>query len=305
MIKDIIKKLAYKIGSSINTLNFGKEETELLALGKLLCNQQQSIISNNITDYEFKIFSQFGEDGIIQFLINNIKIENETFIEFGVENYLESNTRFLLMNNNWSGFVMDGSTKHMNFLSNQKWYWKYDIKNKAVFIDKENINELLKSSGFKNLGILSIDIDGNDYHIFENIDLSELNPSIIIFEYNSVFGKERAISVPYNPVFDRTKAHYSNMFWGASLPAFDHIANKRGYSLVGCNTTGMNAFYVRNDLLNETVCKKSINECFIESKFKQGLNKDGSLSYLDNESSRKLLKGLKVINVKDGKLEDF
>jgi hypothetical protein len=67
----------------------------------------------------------------------------------------------------------------------------------------------------------------------------------------------------------------------------------------------MNAFYVRNDLLNETVCKKSINECFIESKFKQGLNKDGSLSYLDNESSRKLMKGLKVINVKDGNLEDL
>jgi hypothetical protein len=95
------------------------------------------------------------------------------------------------------------------------------------------------------------------------------------------------------------------MFWGASLPAFDHIANKRGYSLVGCNTTGMNAFYVRNDLLNQKIIKKSLNECFIESKFKQGLNKDGSLSYLDNESSRKLLKGLKVINVKDGKLEDF
>jgi hypothetical protein len=305
MLINTIKKFSYKIGSKINTLNFGKEETELLALGRLLSNQHKTMNSTNINDYEFKIFSQFGEDGIIQYLINNIKIENETFIEFGVENYLESNTRFLLMNNNWSGFVMDGSTEHMNFLSNQKWYWKYDISNKAVFIDKDNINELIKSSGFKNLGILSIDIDGNDYHIFENIDLTELNPAIIIFEYNTIFGNERAITTPYDKSFYRSNAHYSNLYWGASLPAIVHIANDRKYKLVGCNTAGNNAFFVRHDLLNNNISELDIKDAYKDSKFRQGRNQDGSLSLKNNEESRKLIKGLDVYNVKTKQIEKF
>ena len=83
------------------------EETRFLALGALLTNQQQSLNSTDINDYEFKIFSQQGDDGIIQYLVKNLAIKNKTFIEFDVEDFSESNTRFLMMNNNRSGFVMD------------------------------------------------------------------------------------------------------------------------------------------------------------------------------------------------------
>ena len=116
MIKKTRRKVASLINKIIQISDPNKNMIELIAIGSMLSNQQYSMNSTNINDYEFKIFSQFGDDGIIQYLIKNILIENEIFIEFGVENYMESNTRFLMMNNNWSGFVMDGSENSMNYL---------------------------------------------------------------------------------------------------------------------------------------------------------------------------------------------
>jgi hypothetical protein len=304
MIKKIIKRAAGIIYPSVSIPNHvKKDETGLLAIGAMLCKQQLSMNSNNINDYEFKIFSQWGDDGIIQYLIKNITIENETFIEFGVQDYQESNTRFLMMNNNWSGFVMDGSYEAMNHLKNQSWYWKYGLTHKAVFIDKDNINDLLAGTGFSNIGLLHIDLDGNDYHIITEIDLSKLNPSIIIMEYNSVFGKDRPITVPYSKDFIRRKMHYSNLFFGASLPAFDYALSKKGYSLIGCNLMGNNAYFVRKNLLNEKVVELSIENAYKESKFRESRNKDYFFSYLDGEERLAIIKGLEVINVKTNEME--
>jgi hypothetical protein len=305
MMKEVIKKVAHLIGNSISIPNSPNNETALLAIGAMLSKQQYSMNSNNINDYEFKIFSQFGDDGIIQYLIKNIEIKNEIFIEFGVENYLESNTRFLMMNNNWSGFVMDGSDEAMNILKNQKWYWRYCLTHKAVFIDKDNINALLESTGFSNIGLLHIDIDGNDYHILKEIDLSKLNPSIIIMEYNSVFGKDRLVTVPYDNNFNRTKSHFSNLFFGASLPALNYAAKEKGYSLVGCNLAGNNAYFVRKDLLNEKVKELSIEKAFKESKFRESRNKDYSLSYIAGKERFEIIKGLEVLNIETNLLENL
>lgn len=297
MIKKKVLSLASFIGRMIEMLIREINDTKLLALGSLLSNQQYSIESANINDYEFRIFSQFGDDGIIQYLTKNISIENDVFIEFGVGNYLESNTRFLLKNNNWTGFVMDGSLFSMQSLKRRSWFWRYCLTYKTVFIDKDNINTLIRDTGFSNIGLLHIDLDGNDYHILSTIDLSKLNPSIIITEYNSVFGCERAITVPYRKDFDRTKAHYSTLFFGASLKAFDYQLSKRGYSLVGSNLAGNNAYFVRTDLLNEKVRKIDSDLAFKESKFRESRNKDGSKSFIDGEDRLHILKGLEVINV--------
>ncbi len=301
MIKKAIRKTIRKIATVTEDLtqiyDHSKHEIELLALGTMLSNQQYLMNARKINDYEFKIFSQYGDDGIIQFLIKNIKIEYEIFVEFGVENYLESNTRFLMMNNNWHGFVMDASEEAMKHLQNQRWYWRYLLKSKAAFIDKENINELLANTGFENIGLLHIDIDGNDYHILSEIDFSKLNPSILIMEYNSVFGKDRSITIPYDKTFSRTNAHYSNLYFGASLSALNYMAVKKGYALIGCNLAGNNAYFVKRELLNEKVKEVSIHEAFKESKFREGRNKDYSYSYLAGESRLDLIKGLDVIDV--------
>ena len=294
MFKKVFRKLLGKT-----------DETQLLALGSLLSKQQCQMNSNNLNDYEFKIFSQWGDDGLIQYLIKNIVVENETFIEFGVQDYYESNTRFLMMNNNWKGFVMDGSRKNMVKLKNQSWYWKYSLTCKAIFIDKENINELLAETEFSNIGLLHIDLDGNDAHILNELNLTRLNPSIIIMEYNAVFGKDRPISVPYDRDFIRTNKHYSNLYFGASLPALTYIANNKQYALIGCNLAGNNAYFIRRDLLNKNIKEVSVTEAYKESKFREGRNKDYTLSYLNGDERYEAIKGLKVINVKTNEMEEL
>lgn len=303
MLKKISTKMLGVIGRNIRLPIKESSEIELLAIGAMLSKQQFSMDSNNINDYEFRIFSQFGDDGIIQYLIKNIKIDNEIFIEFGVENYMESNTRFLMMNNNWSGFVMDGSEEAMTSLKSREWYWKYCLTHKAIFIDKDNINHLLENTGFSDIGLLHIDIDGNDYHILNALDLSKLNPSIIIVEYNSVFGKDRPISVPYDKNFIRTAAHYSNLFSGASLPALEYAASGKGYALVGSNLAGNNAYFVRKDLLNGKVRALTVDQAYKESKFRESRNKDYSLSFIAGKERMEILKGLEVLNVVTGQLE--
>jgi hypothetical protein len=283
-----------------------KQEDILLATGKLLSKQQNFIDSNNINDHEFKIFSQRGEDGIIQYLIKHVPVKNKIFIEFGVENYMESNTRFLMMNDdNWSGFVMDASGRNINSIKKRDWFWKYDLRVQKAFIDRDNINDILAETNFKDIGLLSIDIDGNDYWIFEEIDFTELNPAIIVIEYNALFGKERAISVPYDKNFNRTKAHYSNLFFGASLPALTYIAEKKGYDLIGCNDAGSNAFFVKKELLegNAKISKIDIQNAYREDKCRQSRNKKHKLSFLFGTERNTILKGLEVVNVISGKTE--
>ena len=150
---------------------------------------------------------------------------------------------------------------------------------------------------------MSIDLDGNDYHILAEIDFSKLNPSILILEYNSVFGKERPITVAYDKTFNRTNAHYSNLFWGASLSALNYAASKKGYSLIGCNLAGVNAYFIKTSLLNDNVKELSIEEAFRESKHRESRNKDYSLSYLAGKERIEMIRDLEVINVTTSEVE--
>src|SRR6266850_4105034 len=184
----------YFADTSIKLANVSAKIDDLKVLSaKTLISQIKSHGIDTMHKAEFRVFSESGDDGIIQYLINqiDIDIEHQKFIEFGVENYTESNTRFLLINNNWTGLVMDGSRDNVDFIKNDKIYWKYDLTAVHCFVDRENINQIISDNGFSGeLGILSIDIDGNDYWIWEC--LSVVNPVIVIVEYNSVFGDKHA-----------------------------------------------------------------------------------------------------------------
>jgi hypothetical protein len=296
-----LKKFVNKFIGKPN--NSGGNENQAILLGKILSklNSEKKEISS-LHEMEFKVFSQWGDDGIIQYLINTIEMPN-TFIEFGIETYREANTRFLLMNDNWSGLVMDSSKANIESVYDQDISWKFDLKAIEAFVTAENINDLIASSGFSGeIGILSIDIDGNDYWILKNIDV--VNPVVIIVEYNSTFGNERYISVPYAPSFFRTKAHFSNLFWGASLPAFCYLCEERGYTLIGCNSNGNNAYFVRNDKIG-SLPKPGIKEAFVSSKFRDNRGRDGKLAYLDKKQQFEAIKGMKVVNVKTNDLESL
>lgn len=254
-----------------------------------------------IQDAEFKVFSQWGDDGIIQYLIDYLNIENKVFVEFGVEDYQEANTRFLLINNNWSGLVMDGSEINITKIKKDEIYWRHDLKAKSAFVTAENINQLIEEEGIKGqIGLLHIDIDGNDYWVWKA--LSVIDPVIVIVEYNSLFGKDRAITIPYDQEFQRTKTHYSNLYAGASLLAICDLAHHKGYSFIGCNSAGNNAYFVKNEFI-KALNPISPEEGFVESKFRESRDENGKLTYLGGPERIEAIKGIKVFNTRSKELE--
>jgi hypothetical protein len=264
-----------------------KNEKQLCLHGKLLSNSLRSLGSvSSIHEVEFSIFSQWGDDGIIQWLVHSIDFPHHTFIEFGVEDFRESNTRFLMINNNWSGLVMDGSDRNIKAIKSSEYFWKYDLSAQSAFITKENINGILALYDFqKDVGILHIDIDGNDYWIWKEI--SVISPIVVIIEYNSVFGNERSITIPYEPSFNRSEAHSSNLFAGASLPALYDLAKSRGYVFIGCNSAGNNAYFVRKDKINDTIREVSLESGYVQAKFRESRDKEGNLNFSMRNQNRR------------------
>lgn len=295
LISNLPLTLGYE--SFVKKLNDNQEKMLFLS-AKNFVNTVKCKKIAALEEVEFQVFSQFGEDGIIQWLIHNVDIENKTFIEFGVEDYTESNTRFLLMNNNWSGFVMDGSTTNMNRLKDWECLWKYDLMFTAAFITKDNINQLISEAGFcGDIGILSIDLDGNDWWILNAVTC--VSPRILICEYNNIFGAEKKVTVPYDAEFVRTKKHYSNLYWGCSISALCIWAETNGYYYMGSNSAGNNAFFVRKDCIGEDMIPPKAN-MFVESKYRESRDEKGNLTYLKGIERLKCIKEMEIFDIETG-----
>jgi hypothetical protein len=268
------------LGNIQNTLNLGKE----------------SITS--ITEVEFQVFSQFGDDGIIQYLVSKLDIPNKTFVEFGVENYREANTRFLLVNNNWTGLVIDGSQKNIDFIKKDNLSTLFQLYAECAFITKDNINELISKMDFhEDLGLLSIDIDGNDYWVWKAISI--VKPIVVICEYNADFGASNPWTIPYHANFVFGKEHPGN-YWGSSLLSLCDLAMEKGYSFLGCNSQGNNAYFVRDDKLGifkSLACEVGYNT----AKFFMVRDSEGNR--LDHKARYQNIIGLPVFNTRTQKLE--
>jgi hypothetical protein len=293
------------IKSIRNYLRLFKDNADKLhkiqeALGRIESRQIKALTQYEMVDTEFRVFSQWGEDGIIQGLIKLLEPMPKIFIEFGVQDYRESNTRFLLINNNWTGLIIDGSEDNIKKIKEDNIYWQYNLKADCSFIDKDNINSIFEKNGVKgDIGLLSVDIDGNDYWVWEAID--SVNPAIVVTEYNARFGAQSAVSVPYDPTFVRSSAHFSHIYYGASLRAMCFLANKKNYLLVGCNEAGNNAFFIKKDLMRHPLKELSVEEAFNINQFREARNSVGGLAFLSKEDEMDLLRGLTFVDVITGK----
>jgi hypothetical protein len=266
------------------------------AVGRIEARQVASVSSNDLNAHEFRVFSQNGEDGIIQFLVSRVAIENNSFVEFGVGDYSEANTRFLALNDRWSGLVLEGNARDIARLKRDPAFWRYDVSAVMAFVNKENINDLLAANGMTGeIGLLSIDVDGNDYWIFDAI--SVVRPAIVIVEYNHRFGPDRAVTVPYDPEFRRDRAHYSHIYYGASLRALCLVAQRKEYAFVGCESFGVNAFFVRRDLMTDRLREVSIEEGFRRGRFRAARDRRGRLAYLTAEEEQAIIAQMPVVEV--------
>lgn len=266
------------------------------ALGRIESRQLRNIASDNLNDYEFRVFSQWGEDGIIQHLVRGIDIPRKYFVEFGVQDYRESNTRFLLVNDNWSGLVMDASAANVELIKKDMIYWAYDVKPVQAFVTRDNINELLRANGVTGeIGLLSIDIDGNDFWIWQAIEV--INPVIVVIEYNHRFGQQAAVTIPYKESFDRTKAGHGPFYFGASLQALCWLAKRKGYAFVGCSSNGVNAFFVRRDKRPQNVREVSPEEGYFAGKFSEAVDENGMCIKGDPDKEKDILMKLDLVDV--------
>jgi hypothetical protein len=202
------------------------------------------------------------------------------------------------MKDNWRGLILDGSEPSMAGVRAGELSWRHDLDAIAAFVTAENINALIEGAGISGeIGLLSIDIDGNDYWIWKAIHA--VDPIIVVSEYNSVFGASRSVTVPYDPSFVRTQAHYSNLYWGCSLAALEGLAREKGYALVGSNSAGNNAFFVRRDHLNGLKpCTAS--EAYVESRFRESRGPDGQLTLLRGADRLKTIADMPLYDIDSG-----
>ena len=212
---------------------------------------------DSINQYEFKITSQNNEDGIIDFLSKNIIKSDQIFFEIGFD-FHEFNS-LNLIKQKWSGTLIDGDIikcdKLKACLSKKFPQEKIIVKNQ--FIDYENINEIIgKEGNLNNFDFFSLDTDGMDYWILESLNF---NPKIICVEFNPWLGKFKTLTIPKKKKFN----YQSDMFYGASLKAFKHLLNRKGYKLVAIESSGNNAFFI-----NQKEFKIQFDELDIEKSFK-------------------------------------
>lgn len=200
-----------------------------------------------LEQYGYKVFSQNDEDGIIAEIFRRIGTTNKLFVEFGVGEGLECNSHYLL-HLGWKGLWIEGDPRpYKNISTNFKnLTTKETLKIVNDYVTVDNINDILIENNIEgNIDLLSIDIDGNDYHIFEAITC--IDPRVIIIEYNAKFPPDCDWVMPY----DETYIWDGSDKQGASLSALTKLANRKGYQLIGTNYNGVNAFYVRLDLIKD------------------------------------------------------
>lgn len=292
---NFLKRIYLKLSASPIALLRNIERTLIAQCLAQACANRQKIRIRTLADVEFRGFSQWGEDGILDWLVERLPSIPKTFVEFGVENYRESNTRLLLWLRNWRGLVIDGSPSNIEDIRNQDVSWRFDLMAICAFIDRDNINELISLGELGNdIGILSIDIDGNDYWVWENINA--VNPAIVVCEYNAVFGDLRRLTIPYRSDFQRSLAHHSNLYFGASLQALISLGHAKGYTFVGTNSNGCNAFFVRNDQAAAIVeSLEGISSC--DSRFRESRDVEGRLTFVRGRDRVGLIRDMPVFDL--------
>lgn len=209
------------------------------------------MFARRIAFIERREYSQNGEDGIIHAIFAKIGTTNKYFVEFGVEDGIESNARYLWKYKGWKGLMMDGSHENATINLQQE------------FITAENIEELFaKHNVPKEFDLLSIDIDGNDYWVWKAI--THYHPRVVILEYNAHIPSTESKTIPYKADF----AWDGTDYYGASLLALSTLGKQKGYTLIGTDPNGVNAFFVQQELLKGNFVPPPIEELFHSPAFK-------------------------------------
>jgi len=230
-----------------------------------------------LAEYGFSCYSQTDEDGILLYLFALAGTTNRTCVEICAGDGIECNSANLILNHGWTGLLVDGDESNVArgaaFYAQSRQAWVYPPRFAHAWVTRDNVDQLLADNGFSGeIDLLSLDLDGVDYWIWEAI--TEVTPRIVVLEYQDILGPDRAWTVPYADDFDAWR-HSSTggmpNFAGASLRAFVKLGERKGYRLVGINRYGFNAFFVRDDVGPELFPELAVEACFGHPKTQAGI----------------------------------
>ena len=262
------------------------------------------LISKNYNDItkleqsECKIFSQNGEDGILDYIITVLKIERPNFIEIGVGSYVEANTRFIYDRFSPKGVIIDIEKNLKNKVFSNINPWKGDLRVIEEKVTTENINIILSKNCDFDVDIFSLDIDSTDYWILDKLK-SNIS-KIFVAEYNAVFGSKLEVTTPNIKNFNREEYHYSHLCFGMSLKALINIMAKKNYYFIGTNSVKNNAFFVSNDYPIDQYFKNlKIRDIdyYVDTNIRESRNIKGNLNYLSGEKKLREIYDCEVIDL--------
>ena len=307
----MINKIFIKILNKLFKNYFNKK---LLMIGTShILNMRKNYKNiSNLNEVDFKVFSQNGEDGIIDYLLFSLQIEKPKFIEIGVGDYYESNTRFLFERSSGDGLIIDIIDNFQKRVEKNIRLWRGNLKILNRKIDSENILATLKEFNFfDNIDLFSIDVDSIDYWILEKMPKKFCK--LIVAEYNPYFGSNLEISVPNDKNFDRSKYHHSNLCFGASLKSIINLLDRKGFVFLGTNLFKNNAFFVNSDfkdnLFLEIPNNNELNS-FTNASFRESRDINNKLNFIDPKDILNEIKKCKVVDLSSSenkvkKIEDL
>lgn len=227
----------------------------------------------SVRDTGFRVFSQFEEDGKLLFIFSILGMDHKSFVEIGSDDGVNSNSANLYFNFGWHGLFIDANRKSIRrgkrFFAKYPHPWFYRPKFVCSKLTRENVNELIESAGYSGkIGLLSIDIDGNDYWIWDAI--SAVEPQVVIIETHNEFGMHNIV-VPYDADYSYPGRHPD--YHGASPVAMNRLARKKGYRLVGANELGFNFIFVRKGLAEKELPEVSVESVLGHPSVKDGYRK--------------------------------
>jgi hypothetical protein len=211
----------------------------------------------DLSNYENKVYSQNGEDGVIEQIFKTIGVTNKYYVEFGVEDGKECNTRYL-REKSWSGLMMDGGYKNKR------------INLQKEFITADNITKLFKKYNVpKSPDLVSIDLDYNDFYICNEV-LKKYTPRLLILEYNGSILPKYDKVVVYDP--DYMWIYDKSNYTGCSIKTYCKLLNEYGYTIIYCDNMGVNLFAVQSEekKFKDAGC---INKLFKPANYRIGNHK--------------------------------
>lgn len=194
--------------------------------------------------WEFSGFSQNGEDGILDVLSKQLKQRNRYFIEIGASDGMQNNSSWLVVAEQYDGLMIEGDPRLAARGDRLITPYSIGVNYLNMFVDSENITALKELSRYAEPDIFSLDIDGVDYYIAKQLMSVGFRPKIFVVEYNSVYGANKSLTVPYRKNFSFTDAHPSRLYYGVSIAAWKKFFHSLGYKFVTVDTKGVNAFFV-------------------------------------------------------------